>query len=184
MHETTLRSQRAFEGRLLKVDVLDVELDSGVRAVREIVRHPGAVVVLAELPDRRLVLVRQYRKAVEAELLEFCAGTLGPGEKPEDCAVRELKEETGFDTQRLTRLGVICLAPGYSEERLHVFHAWLRGDAGACAPEEDERVEVVTLTPAAFEAMMARGEIADAKTLATWQLHKARAMAEGTETQA
>jgi len=174
MNEKTIRCERVFEGRLLKIDVLEVELDSGVRARREIVRHPGAVVVAAELPDGRLVLVRQYRKAVEMELLEFCAGTLEPGEAPERCAARELKEETGFEAERLTALGVICLAPGYSQERLHVFHARLRPAAGDAAPEADEALSVVTMARAAFERMVAEGGIADAKTLAAWQLAGAR----------
>ena len=89
--ERTISARRAFEGRLLTVDVLEVEMGSGARAGREIVRHPGAAVVVAEVPDGGLLLVRQYRKAVEMDLLEFCAGTLESGEKPELCAAREVR---------------------------------------------------------------------------------------------
>lgn len=172
--ERTIAARRAFDGRLLKVDVLEVELDSGKRACREVVRHPGAVVVVAELPDGGLLLVRQYRKAVEMDLLEFCAGTLEPGEKPELCAAREVREETGHGVGLLTRLGTICLAPGYSEERLHVFHAKLSAQAGDRSPDEDEIVEAVRMTKNDFENLLGNGGIVDAKTLAAWQLYKAR----------
>jgi ADP-ribose pyrophosphatase len=178
--ERTIAARRAFDGRLLRVDVLEVELDSGKRASREIVRHPGAVVVVAELPDGELLLVRQYRKAVEMDLLEFCAGTLESGEKPELCAMREVREETGHGVRQLMRLGELCLAPGYSEERLHVFHAQLSAEAGDRAPDEDEVVETVLMTKNDFETLLGDGGVVDAKTLAAWQLYKARLARWGT----
>jgi len=170
MRERTLSRRNAFKGRLLKVDILEVELDNGIRARREIVRHPGAVVIVAERPDGSLVLVRQYRKAIESELLEFCAGTLEPGEKPAACAARELQEETGFTAAAWRKLGLLHLAPGYSEERLHVFHARLRPTPRGGAPDADETLQVVTLSRAEFERRIAAGRITDAKTLAAWTL--------------
>ena len=79
MNEKTISSQRAFDGRLLKLDVLDVELDNGRRSRREVVRHPGAVAVWARTPDKRFVFVRQFRKAIESDLLEIVAGTRNTG---------------------------------------------------------------------------------------------------------
>jgi ADP-ribose pyrophosphatase len=179
VYEKTIRAERAFEGRLVKVDVLDVELASGQRARREIVRHPGAVVVLAELPDGRFVFVRQFRKALEQELLEAVAGTLEPGEHPDACAARELEEETGYGVERLSRLGAIYPAPGYSEEVLHAYHARLRAAPGSSRPDADEKLAVVHLSAGEVEAMIQAGGMADSKTLAVWLLGRSRAERRG-----
>jgi len=162
----------AFQGRLVCVEVLDVELDGGKRAVREIVKHPGATVILAQLPDQRFVLVRQYRKAIEQALLEVVAGTLDPGEDPESCARRELTEETGYTAKSLRKLGVMYPAPGYSEEVLHVFFAALLPKRGTMRPDDDERLEVEYFTAEALETRIAAGEIRDAKTLGAWALYR------------
>jgi ADP-ribose pyrophosphatase len=171
MKEKTLKTSTVFSGKLLKVEVLDVELESGVKSRREIVRHPGAVAVLAERPDGKFVFVRQYRKPIEQELLEMVAGTLDFGENPDACARRELKEETGYDAAELKKLGVIALAPGYSDERLHLYYAKLVPARGTEDPDEDEHLEVVCLTAAEFERLIRKGEIEDSKTLAAWLLH-------------
>ena len=176
MHESTIGSRRVFEGRLLDVDVLDVELDSGRQSVREIVRHGGAAVVLAQRPDGRFVLVRQYRKPVERVLTEAVAGTLEEGEDPRDCARRELEEETGYTAASLTDLGQVYPAPGYTDEVLFLYYARLNPEPGAGAPEEDEVIEVVVLTETELEAMIRRGEIRDAKTLAAWLLYRSTAV--------
>jgi ADP-ribose pyrophosphatase len=174
MQEKTLSTTTAFSGRLLKVEVVEVELESGARSRREVVRHPGAVAILAELPDGRFVLVRQFRKAIEQDLLEVVAGTLDKGEDPDDCARRELREETGYSPETLTRLGAVFVAPGYSQEMLHVYHARLNPTPGCLSPDDDEKLEVVCLTAAQLEQMMKAGEIADAKTLAAWLLYVKR----------
>lgn len=174
MHEKTLSSNTVFAGRLLKLDVLDVQLDSGARGTREIVRHPGAAVVAPQLPDGRFVLVRQFRKPLEKVMLEFVAGTLGKNETPADCAARELREETGYDAEKLTKLGVIFPAPGYTDEALHVYFAKLRPKAGEISPDPDEQLEVVCLTAQDMEQMISSGKIEDAKTLAAWLLYLRR----------
>ncbi len=174
MHERTVHSETAFEGRLVRVEVLDVELDGGRRTVREIIKHPGAVVILAQLPDKRFVLVRQYRKAVETALLEVVAGTLEPGEDPEACARRELEEETGYHAAAIQKLGVIYPSPGYSDEAMHVYFAALAPEQGALRTDDDERLEVELLTADELDAMAAQGEMRDAKTLATWALYGRR----------
>jgi ADP-ribose pyrophosphatase len=175
MHEKTIHAETAFEGKLVRLDVLDVELECGKRAVREIVKHPGATAILAQLPDERFVLVKQYRKAVESELLEVVAGILDPGEDPETCARRELKEETGYDAASLQSLGVIYPAPGYSEEVLHMFFAELAPERGPMRPDDDERLEVVWMSAETLESMIAAGEIRDGKTLAAWALYRRNA---------
>ena len=177
MNEKTVSSQQVFDGRLIKLDVLEVELDNGRRARREIVRHPGAVAIWARAPDGRFVFVRQFRKAIEQELLEIVAGTLEAGETPEACARREIREETGYAVKILTPLGYIFTAPGFCTEQIAVFYAELAGGPGSpggrdAAPDPDEHLEVVWLDEAAWKAMLARGAVQDAKTWAAWGMFK------------
>ena len=168
MTETTLSSRTAFRGRLLRVDVLEVALEGGGTATREIVRHPGAAVVLAQAPDGRFLFVRQFRLAAGRVLLEAVAGTLEPGEAPEACARRELEEEASHRVLELRALGAAYPAPGYTEELLHFFFARAVPVADGPAPDEDERLETVRLTAAEVEAAILDGTIADAKTLVAW----------------
>jgi len=172
--EKTLSSKTVFTGRLLGLDVLDVELDAGERSVREVVRHPGATAVLAELPDGKLVLVRQFRKPGESLMIEIVAGTLDAGEEPDECAARELAEETGHRAEKLTRLGIVHPSPGYTDEAVHVYHAVVDALPGDNAPESDERIEVLYLDKSEVEKMIAAGQITDAKTLAALLLCRVR----------
>lgn len=177
MSEKTISSQRAFDGRLLKLDVLEVELDDGRRSRREVVRHPGAVAIWAQAPDGQWVFVRQFRKAIESDLLEIIAGTRNPGEPPESCAVREVGEETGYEVKTLVSLGYIHSAPGFCGERLDLFFAELADGGQPPRPDSDEVLDVVRLTRAEWQARMGRGDIHDAKTLAAWALAQARGLA-------
>jgi ADP-ribose pyrophosphatase len=172
MPEKTISSKRGFDGRLLKVDVLEVELQSGRRSIREIIRHPGAAVVLGRLPDGNYVFVRQFRKAIESELIEAVAGGLNEGENPDQCAVRELAEETGYRAKRMTKLGLVFPAPGYTDEKLHIYFAELDPQRGITHTDEDESIELVLLDRTQVEGMLAKGEINDAKTLAAWMMHE------------
>lgn len=168
--ETTVGVQRVFSGRALTIDVVDVALPDGRLSRREIVRHRGASVVLAERPDGRFVFVRQYRRAIEETLLEIVAGCLEPDEAPEVCARRELEEESGYIASELTSLGAIVPCPGYTEERLHLFHACVGMEPGAQAPDSDENLEPVLLTEAEVEAAIDSGELHDGKSLTAWFL--------------
>jgi ADP-ribose pyrophosphatase len=165
---------------LLKVDLIEVAMEDGRGARREIVHHPGAVAVLATLPDVRFMLVRQYRKAVEQPLLEVVAGCLEPGEDPSACATREVQEETGHRVVSLHSLGRIFPTPGYSDEVLHLFHASVTADRANTAPDEDERIDVVYLTAAELEALMAQDRLLDGKTLILWLRAKALAHSHAT----
>lgn len=182
MTEKTIQCTTVFEGRLLKVDKLDVELVDGKRSVREIVRHPGAAVVLVQLPDKRFVLVRQYRKAVEQDLLEAVAGTLDPGEDALFCAKREVEEETGYTVDEIFPLGHMYPAPGYTQEKLHMFFARVHPEQGAQRPDDDEKVDVCHLSERELVDCIDGGEIVDAKTIAIWHIFtRRRSMIEGGE---
>ena len=170
MDEKTLSSRRVFEGRLLKLDVMEVQLEGEQHGRREVIRHPGAAVVLARRPDGRFVFVRQFRKPMERELLEVIAGCLNPGEAPDACAAREVREETGYEVAALRPLGSAYTSPGFCDEMMHMFFAELLAGPDQPQPDEDERVEPVVLDKDEVEAMMERGEIVDAKTLLLWLL--------------
>jgi ADP-ribose pyrophosphatase len=171
MKERTIRTERAFDGRLLKVDVVEVDLGSGRTGRRELIRHPGAIAVLARVPDGRYVFVRQFRKAVEADFLEVVAGTLDPGEDREACVARELREETGHQALEIVSLGSVVPTPGYCDEAIHVFYARADAEPGEQDPDEDEALDVVYLTGEEVEAVIRDGTLRDAKSLATWLLY-------------
>ncbi len=172
--EKTLDVKRVFEGRALTIEVVAVELPDGRRSTREIVRHRGAAVILGERPDGRYVWVRQYRRAVSETLLEAVAGCLEPGEAPEACARREMEEESGYAVLALEKLGVIVPCPGYSEERLHLFHAKVTQEPSAQRPDFDENVEPVVMTAEEVDAALDAGELIDGKSIAIWLLWRRR----------
>jgi ADP-ribose pyrophosphatase len=172
MKEKTLKKQVIFEGRILRLELLEVELEPGTRARREIIRHPGAVVVIPELPDGRIVLVRQFRKPLERHVIEAVAGLKERGEDPRTCAAREVREETGYRAKKVNRLGSVFASPGYTDERLHLFHIELDPRRREPSLDDDERVEVLYFRPAEVDRMIATGRIFDCKTLATWLLFK------------
>ena len=142
--------------------------------VKDVVRHPGAVAVIAVLDDGRLVLVRNRRVAVGRSLLEFCAGKLERGEDPRAAAARELEEETGYAAGTVEPLGAFFTSPGFADERMHVFLArGLRSVPQRLEPGEE--IEVVTMEPADLEHAMATGAVEDGKTLGAYLLWTLRA---------
>ncbi len=170
--------QIMFAGK--KFDVLRraVEL-GGTRHVFDIVRHPGAAAILPVLDDGRLVLIRNYRVAVDEELLEVPAGTLDEGEAPEACAARELAEETGYRAGRLTPLVVCYSSPGILNEQMHTFVA-TDLTPGPIAHESGEQIRVTTMTLRdALDAVRA-GRINDGKTILTLLYYDRFVRGEGT----
>ncbi len=172
--ERTLRRRTVFDGRIVHLELVEVSTADGRTATREIVRHAGAAVILSRLPDGRFVFVRQFRKAVESTLTEAIAGGMEPGETPEECAVREVREESGHTVARMVPLGPIICCPGYSSEVLHGFLADLAPAAGNQDPDEDENLEVLVLSESEVESGITDGGITDGKTLALWLLYRLR----------
>ncbi len=170
MREATLNVKTVYRGRILGLEVLDVELENGKKALREVVRHRGAVAVLARRPDGAFVFVRQFRKPVEQDLLEVVAGNREPGEDPEACARRELEEETGCRAAAIRSMGFIYPSPGYVDEKIEAFFAETVAESGRQKPDEDEHLDVVLLERGEVIERIRRGEIHDSKTLAIWLL--------------
>ena len=153
-----------YRGRLLTLEVDRVVEPGGVEVEREVVRHPGSSVVLPITADGDLVLVRQYRYAVGEFLWEVPAGHIDAGELPEEAARRELVEETGYYPRRLQKLLDFYPAPGFTDERMHLFRA-SELEEREPRPEEDENIEVRLFDLKEARRMVSAREIRDAKTL-------------------
>ncbi len=164
MSEKVLKSQQIFKGRILTVKVDEVLLQNGYRSTREVVMHPGAVAVLPVLADGNVVLVKQFRYPVGAELIEVPAGKLDENELPEACALRELEEETGYRAQKLEYMGYIFTTPGFSNEKIHLYVAenLVKTEQNL---DQDELLKVEIFRPDEVLNMCLSGKIVDAKTL-------------------
>jgi ADP-ribose pyrophosphatase len=153
-----------FQARRFRVERAVQTMPDGSRHVREVVRHPGAVVILPLLDDGRICFVRNYRVAVSETLIELPAGTLEPGEDPAVCAPRELAEETGYRAGRLEHLITFCMSPGILDEQMHLFLAQdLR--PGPMALEAGEDIQPLLCTWDEALQMARQGDIHDGKTL-------------------
>ncbi len=150
-------SRHVFDGKLIKVDV-----EQWPSGEREVVKHPGACAVVAITPEGEVLLVKQFREAVRRELLEIPAGIIEEGESPEDCAGRELLEETGYRATKLERLGTIYTSPGFTNERIDLF----RAEAQRVGDPTEAAVDVVTIPITRAIEAADRGDIVDLKTLA------------------
>jgi len=163
-----LSSKRVFRGPLFSVFTDQVTEPGGVRVRRDVVRHPGSVVVLpveGSGAGARVLLERQYRYAAGGRLWELPAGRIDPGELPLAGAKRELLEETGFTARRWQRALFFYVSPGFLDESMHVFVA--RGlRRGQAQPEEDERITVRFFPLKQAVRMAMNGSIRDSKTIA------------------
>jgi ADP-ribose pyrophosphatase len=168
-----LHHRRVHTGRVLDLDVDEVLEPGGVRGTREVVRQRGSVAALPVFGDGRLLLVRQYRYAVDAAVWELPAGRRDPGETAEDGARRELEEEVGLRAGRLEPLLVFWTTPGFCDEVMYLFRA-TGLEPVPPRPEADEKIEPATFTLEEAMAMVKRGEIREGKTLVALLLETAR----------
>ena len=156
--------QPIYQGNAFSVKRHQAREPGGLRVVRDVVHHPGSAVILPVFPDRRILLIRQYRLAVQETIWELPAGTLDPGERPLQAARRELAEETGYRSARWRKLNSFYPSPGLLSERMHLF---LAQDVrpGIARPEEDERIRSRSFSLAALLRMIRSGAIKDGKSL-------------------
>lgn len=164
--EKTLQTEEIFNGRIISLQVDDVELPDGNKSKREIVKHPGAVAIIAITDDNQIIFVEQYRKPLERSLIEIPAGKLEPNEQPETTALRELEEETGYTTNKLDYITAFYTSPGFADELIHIYYTneLIRLDEPV-ALDEDEFVEVHYLSLEESEQYMLEQKIYDAKTV-------------------
>lgn len=152
------------KGRRFDFEIVTHQGRGGRTLTREVVRHPGAVVIVPVLPDGRIVLIRNFRIAIGQYTLECPAGTLGKGEDPAACAARELIEETGYRAGAITGLGWFYTTPGLTDEKMHAFAATELTEVGQQL-EEDEDIQLQPMPGAEVLAMIDRGDLHDAKSI-------------------
>lgn len=172
--EKTLKTEEIFSGKIINLQVQDVELPNGKMSKREIIKHPGAVAVLAITEDGNVVLVEQYRKPMEKSLIEIPAGKLEGNEDPQEAALRELEEETGYACKNIELITSFYTAPGFADELIHLYIATdLKKLENPKSADEDEFVELIEVSLQKASEWIKSGKICDAKTLIAiqyWQL--------------
>ncbi|WP_438798088.1 NUDIX hydrolase [Staphylococcus pseudintermedius] len=166
--EKTISKESIYKGKIIEVEKHKVSLPNNETAYREVVKHNGAVAICALTPDQQVILVKQYRKALEQELLEIPAGKLEPGEDRESAAMRELEEETGYKAKKLTLIGEVYGTPGFSNEKISVYYADNLVE-GKVNLDEDEFVEKVLYSLDDVKKAVEARTIEDAKTFIAFQ---------------
>ncbi len=163
--EKTLSSQLIYDGWAVRLRVDTVQVAGGRETTREIVEHSDCVAVIAVDASDNILLVKQFRKPVERELLEIPAGGIEPGEDPETCVRREMREETGYLPRKVERLGGFYSAPGYCSEYLYLY---LATDLipGQLHAEDTESISLVRVPTSQIRGLLASGTICDAKSIA------------------
>lgn len=163
--EKTLSSQIIYDGRAVRLRVDTVQTASGRQTTREIVEHADCVAIVAVDADGNVLLVKQFRKPVEKELLEIPAGGIDAGEDAEAAVIREMREETGFMPQRVERLGGFYSTPGYCTEYLYLYLATDLTPSQLYA-EDTEDIKVVRVPIKQIPELITSGRICDAKSIA------------------
>lgn len=174
--EKTISTEKIFDGKIISLQVDEVRLPNGKIAKRELVKHPGAVAIIAITSEAKIVLVEQYRKPLERRSLEIPAGKMEAGELPLHTAARELEEETGYRAEQLTLVQTFATSPGFADEVIHVYVAEQLTVVEHKAPlDEDEFVTLKTYTLLEVWDMLQQGRITDAKTafaIQWWKLQQ------------
>ena len=173
LKEICVNEHRIFDGKILNVKVDDVKTPSGHIAKREVVEHKSAVGMLAVTNHNSILLVQQYRYAVDELTLEICAGLIEDGENPEIAASRELQEELGVKPNKLTRIGGFYASPGFCTEYVTIFLAEDL-EKSSLPQDEDENVSACEFSFNEIPELLASGKIRDSKTFAalTWLMAK------------
>lgn len=160
-----LSSTMIYDGPIFGVRRDEVLEPGNVQATREVITHPGSVVVLPVMPDGRIVLIKQYRHATRQFLWELVAGRIDKGESPKKAAARELIEETGYRAKKFEVFLDVFPTPGFLEERMYILLA-TGLTVGEAQPESDEKIISRVYTVNELKEMMQRGKLRDAKSIA------------------
>ena len=160
-----LSSEMIYEGPVFGLRRDRVIEPSGLEVTREVITHPGSVVVLPVLPDGGIVMIRQYRHATRQYLWELVAGRIDAGENPKQAAARELMEETGYHSRKYKIFLDVFPTPGFLEERMYLLLA-SNVTPGVAHPEEDEKITSKIFKKKELEQMIHRGKLRDAKSIA------------------
>ncbi|WP_186578293.1 NUDIX hydrolase [Aquibacillus kalidii] len=164
--EKTIQSKQIFKGRVINVQVDEVTLPNGKTSNRELVKHPGAVAVIAVTKENKIIFVEQYRKPLEKSIVEIPAGKLELGEEPIVTAKRELEEETGYTTNELELVSSFYTSPGFADEILYIFFTdKLELLTETKDLDEDEFVELMELSLEDALELIKQQKIHDAKTI-------------------
>lgn len=166
MNFKVIKSNIVFEGKVFSVKVDDIQYNgSGNLATRQVAIHPGGAVVVPLLSSGKIIFVKQYRYPHNETIIELPAGKLDKDEDPLNCAIRELKEETGYTSKNIIKLGKIYTTPGFCNEVLHIFLAENLEEGDHQREEGEEGMELLELTLEEAEDKIKKGEIVDAKTI-------------------
>lgn len=166
MNFKVIKSNIVFEGKVFSVKVDDIQYNgSGNLATRQVAVHPGGAVIVPVLNNGKIIFVKQYRYPHNEVILELPAGKLDKGEEPLHCAIRELKEETGYTSNNIIKLGKIYTTPGFCNEVLHIFLAKDLTEGNHEREEGEEGMELIELSIEEAEEKIRNGEIVDAKTI-------------------
>jgi ADP-ribose pyrophosphatase len=165
--------RRVYDGKILSLEVDEIQEEGGAKGLREVVRHRGSVAALPVDDDGRVALVRQYRHPVGQALWEAPAGLLEKGESPEEAIRREIEEEVGRRAGEIERLAVFYPTPGFCDEVLHLFRA-TRLVETPLRPDDDEILEVKWFALDEAREMLRAGEVRDAKTLIALLMERER----------
>jgi len=163
-NEKTISKENIFNGNIIALDVHTVELQNGKKSTREVISHPGGVAILAFTDKDTILLVEQFRKPVEMNLLELPAGKLEYGEDPETCGIRELEEETGYKAKKFSYIGKIVTSPGFCNEYIYLYKAE-ELIPGEMKLDEDEFLNVKEVKLQQVKVDILNGKIIDAKTI-------------------
>ncbi len=164
LKETKLKSKQIYNGVLLDVRKDEVSLPNGESSTREWIKHPGATCMVPILPDREIMLIKQFRYPVGSEMIELPAGKLDGGEDPEDCARRELEEEIGYSAGKLTFVCNIHPAIGFASEKMWIYLAEDLKETSTNT-DKDEFLELMPTNLNDAVQMVWEGKITDAKTI-------------------
>ncbi|NLL29550.1 MAG: NUDIX hydrolase [Clostridiales bacterium] len=167
LKEKVLKDELMYKGNFLEFRNLEVELPNGKESSRDVIRHPGACGIIAFLDDENIILVEQFRMALNKVLLEIPAGKLDKGESIEACARRELKEETGYIAGNMEFLGAIAPAPGFCDEIIYLYKA-TNLTLGSKDEDEDEFTNVKIMNINRVKEKIKSGEIIDGKTVSVF----------------